>query len=266
MTRLVAESLTCSIGRRVIVSDVSLSVKPHTMTAIVGVNGVGKSTLMRVLAGIRSPVKGRVLVDDVDLATTTPKARARMLAFVAQEEVAPEDLTLTEMITLGRLPHLMPWQVGGAKERKIVAECIEMVSLTHLADRQCAQLSGGERRRAMLAKGLAQGTELLLLDEPTNHLDVHHQIHLLQTMRATGRTIVATIHDLDLAMGWFDHIVILSQGKTLAAGPPKTTMTEENLDTAFKVISRQIPATNDGVTHLVIDGLTQQSPQSQDNN
>lgn len=256
MTRLVAESLTCAIGKRVIVQNISFEAKPHTMTAILGVNGAGKSTLMRVLAGINPALNGRVRVNDTDIATLTPKQRARRIAFVAQEEVAPEDLTLTEMITLGRLPHLMPWQVGGAKERAIVEDCIEMVSLSHLAHRQCGQLSGGERRRAMLAKGLAQGTELLLLDEPTNHLDVHHQIHLLQTMRATGRTIVATIHDLDLAMGWFDQIVMLCDGETLTSGPPETTMTNTNLDTAFSVNARQIPAIDNGVRHLVIDGLT----------
>lgn len=256
MTRLVAESLTCNIGKRTIVTDVNLSVEPGTMTAILGVNGAGKSTLMRVLAGINKPVSGRVLVDDVDIATVHPKQRARMLAFVAQEEAAPEDLTLTEMISLGRLPHLMPWQVGGEQEKRIIDECLAMVSLDHLAHRQCAQLSGGERRRAMLAKGLAQGTELLLLDEPTNHLDVHHQINLLKTMRATGRTIIATIHDLDLAMGWFDQILILSGGTTLDSGSPETTLTFENLDTAFKVTSRQIPPIDNGVAHLVIDGLS----------
>ncbi|RRD45920.1 ABC transporter ATP-binding protein [Tessaracoccus sp. OH4464_COT-324] len=256
MTRLDAENLTCKIGHRVIVRDVSLSVEPKTMTAIIGVNGVGKSTLMRALAGINPPANGRVLVDGKDLTALTPRERARSIAFVAQEEAAPEDLTLTEMIMLGRLPHLMPWAVGSARERKIVSDCLELVGLTKLANRRCSQLSGGERRRAMLAKGLAQGTELLLLDEPTNHLDVHHQIHLLQTMRATGRTIVATIHDLDLAMGWFDRVIILADGKTLALGAPPQTMSVENLDHAFKVVARQIPPVDDGVRHLVIDGLS----------
>ncbi|WP_336250549.1 ABC transporter ATP-binding protein [Stomatohabitans albus] len=265
MTHLVAESLTCSIGQREIVTDINLHVEPHTMTAIVGVNGVGKSTLMRVLAGINPATSGRVLIDDVDIATVSPRARARMLAFVAQEEAAPEDLTLTEMISLGRLPHMMPWQVGGKEEKKIIATCLELVGLTHLADRECRQLSGGERRRAMLAKGFAQGTDLLLLDEPTNHLDVHHQIHLLQTMRESGRTIIATIHDLDLAMGWFDRIVILSDGKTLSAGSPESTMTTHNLDAAFDVISRQIPPNEHGVSHLVIDGLTERTAHTEDN-
>jgi len=255
VTALKADNLTCSIGRRVIVSGIDLDVQPGTMTALVGVNGVGKSTLMRVLAGIRPATTGHVEVDGRDLSRLRPRERARLMAFVAQEEAAPEDLSLSEMVALGRLPHLMPWQVGGSNEKRIVAECLEMVGLAHLADRRCGHLSGGERRRAMLAKGLAQGTDLLLLDEPTNHLDVHHQLHLLQTMRATGRTIVASIHDLDLAMGWFDRIVMLANGQVHASGTPEEVMTALNLETTFKVRARQIPADDDGVAHLVIDGL-----------
>ena len=255
MTALKADNLTCSIGRRVIVSGINLEVQPGTMTALIGVNGAGKSTLMRVLAGIRPATTGRVKIAGKDISRLRPKERARLLAFVAQEEAAPEDLSLSEMVALGRLPHLMPWQVGGSSEKRIVATCLEMVGLTHLADRRCGHLSGGERRRAMLAKGLAQGTDLLLLDEPTNHLDVHHQLHLLQTMRATGRTILASIHDLDLAMGWFDRIVMLADGGIHAAGTPEEVMTAENLESTFKVQSRQVPAVDDGVQHLVIDGL-----------
>jgi hypothetical protein len=259
MTTLRAQDLTCTIGQRVIVSGINLDLTPHTMTAIVGVNGVGKSTLMRVLAGIRRPAAGRVLVGGKDLATLGPRQRARHLAFVAQEEAAPEDLTLTEMVALGRMPHLMPWQAGGADERRVVAEALEMVGLSGLAHRKCSNLSGGERRRAMLAKGLAQGTGLLLLDEPTNHLDVHHQLHLLQTIRATGRTILATIHDLDLAMGWFDQIVMLADGRIHASGTPEEVMTALNLESTFNVRARQVPAVDGGVAHLVIEGLTTDS-------
>ena len=231
MTALKADNLACSIGRRVIVSGIDLDVQPGTMTALVGVNGVGKSTLMRVLAGIRPATTGHVEIDGRDLSRLRPRERARLMAFVAQEEAAPEDLSLSEMVALG-----------------------------HLADRRCGHLSGGERRRAMLAKGLAQGTDLLLLDEPTNHLDVHHQLHLLQTMRATGRTIVASIHDLDLAMGWFDRIVMLADGGIHAAGTPEEVMTAVNLESAFKVRARQVPAVGDGVQHLIIDGLVPPEP------
>ena len=122
MTALKADNLTCSIGRRVIVSGIDLDVQPGTMTALVGVNGVGKSTLMRVLAGIRPATAGRVEVDGKDLSQLRPRERARLMAFVAQEEAAPEDLTLSEMVTLGRLPHLMPWQVGGSDEKRANAD------------------------------------------------------------------------------------------------------------------------------------------------
>ncbi len=255
MTRLCAQDLACGIGHRTIVSGVTFQCEPGSMTAIVGVNGVGKSTLMRVLAGIRRPVTGQVKVGSDDVSSLSPRQRAQRLAFVAQEETIPDELTLAEMVALGRLPHQAPWRRGGRKERAIVIESLAAVGLTNLAHRSCNHLSGGERRRALLAKGLAQGTELLLLDEPTNHLDVHHQIHLLKTMRNTGRTIVATIHDLDLAMGWFDQVVILAAGEVLAVGAPATTMTPRHLEEAFKVRSRQIAQSDNRPQHLVIDGL-----------
>ncbi|MDO5084128.1 ABC transporter ATP-binding protein [Arachnia propionica] len=255
MSTLRAEELVCRIGRRVILTDIDLTITPGTMTAIIGVNGAGKSTLMRVLAGIRPAASGRVLLDGDDMATLRPRQRARKVAFVAQEETPPDELTLAEMVALGRLPHLMPWQVGGVRERLIVTDCLEQVGLGELAGRRCNQLSGGERRRAMLAKGLAQQTDLLLLDEPTNHLDVHHQLHLLKLIRSSGRTVVATIHDLDLAMGWFDQVVMLADGGIHAAGPASTVMTPTNLEVAFNVRARQIPALDDGVPHLVMDGL-----------
>ena len=118
------------------------------MTTIVGVNGVGKSTLMRVLAGIRPAAVGRVLLDGKDLGGMPARQRARLLAFVAQEETPPDELTLAEMVALGRLPHLMPWQVGGARQRRIVAESLAMVGLAELSERRCNQLSGGERLRS----------------------------------------------------------------------------------------------------------------------
>jgi len=125
VTALKADNLACSIGRRMIVSGIDLDVQPGTMTALVGVNGVGKSTLMRVLAGIRPATTGHVEVDGRDLSRLRPRERARLMAFVAQEEAAPEDLSLSEMVALGRLPHLMPWQVGGSNEKRIVAECLD---------------------------------------------------------------------------------------------------------------------------------------------
>lgn len=260
MSRLLVRSVSCRIGRKQIITKVSFEVSPNTMTAIVGVNGVGKSTLMRTLAGIKPASQGQVLVDQIDLAKLSPRARARKLAFVAQEESPPDDLTLRQMVTLGRVPHLMPWQVGGSPEQMIVDQCLELVGLQDLAERPCRHLSGGERRRAMLAKGLAQGTDLLLLDEPTNHLDVRHQIHLLQTMRAVGRTIVASIHDLDLAIGWFDQVIVLADGRTLDSGPPAAVLTAENLRSAFKIESHQILPTGKGKHHLIVDGLAEESP------
>lgn len=213
MTALKADNLACSIGRRVIVSGIDLDVQPGTMTALIGVNGAGKSTLMRVLAGIRPATTGRVKIAGKDISRLRPKERARLLAFVAQEEAAPEDLSLSEMVALGRLPHLMPWQVGGSKEKRVVAECLEMVGLTHLADRRCGHLSGGERRRAMLAKGLAQGTDLLLLDEPTNHLDLTTREALSMALNEFEGTVMLVSHDRALLREVCDEFWLVAKGE-----------------------------------------------------
>jgi len=165
------------------------------------------------------------------------------------------DLAVAEMVGLGRLPYLKSWQLGSSKEKDIIARSLATVGISGLADRPCDQLSGGQRRRALLARGFAQETDLVLLDEPTNHLDVHHQLHLLGVLRDSGRTIIATIHDLDLAMSYFDQVVVLHQGGMLCAGHPQDVLIPDNLRKVFDVqaLIAQLPeATN---PHLIIDSL-----------
>lgn len=254
MSTLTATGLDCSIGPTRILSNVELTLSPGTMTALVGVNGSGKSTLMRVLAGINPPAGGTVLLDDTDLHLMPPRRRSRRLAFVGQEESPPEDLRLAEMVSLGRIPYRPPWAIGGPKERELVMATLDEVGLADLADRRCDQLSGGERRRALLARGLAQGTELLLLDEPTNHLDVRHQLSLCDLIRRTGRTVLASLHDLDLAISYFDQVIVLANGGVLAQGPPVEVLSPEVLAAAFGVNARQV-ALSGARPHLIFESL-----------
>ena len=257
MTTLKARNVSCSIAHsdRVILRDVSFTVPSGGMTAIVGINGVGKTTLLRVLAGIHRPHSGRVLIDDgTDVHSLRPRDRAQRIAFIGQEEAPPDDLLLGEMVALGRIPHLKPWQTGGKKERDVVTASLEVVGLADKIDHRCDQLSGGERRRAMLTRGLAQDTDLVLLDEPTNHLDVRYQLLLLDVMRASGRTICATIHDLDLAFTHFDHVIVLGDGGVLAAGPPEETLTESTVAHGFSVNSTHISTATNSL-HLVVESL-----------
>lgn len=251
----VVDSVAAGIGKKTLLRGVSFTVKRGTMTAIVGINGVGKSTLLRALGGITKPHAGQVLVDAANVHTIKPRHRATLMTLVGQEENPPGDLTVAEMVALGRLPYLKSWQLGSSKEKDIIARALVTVGISDLADRPCDQLSGGQRRRALLARGFAQETDLVLLDEPTNHLDVHHQLHLLGVLRDSGSTIIATIHDLDLAMSYFDQVVVLHQGGMLCAGHPQDVLIPDNLRKVFDVqaLIAQLPkATN---PHLIIDSL-----------
>ena len=251
----VVDSVAAGIGKKTLLRGVSFTVERGTMTAIVGINGVGKSTLLRALGGIANPHAGQVLIDAANVHTIKPRHRATLMTLVGQEESPPGDLTVAEMVALGRLPYLKSWQLGSSKEKDIIARSLATVGISGLADRPCDQLSGGQRRRALLARGFAQETDLVLLDEPTNHLDVHHQLHLVGVLRDSGRTIIATIHDLDLAMSYFDQVVVLHQGGMLCAGHPQDVLIPDNLRKVFDVqaLIAQLPeATN---PHLIIDSL-----------
>lgn len=251
----VVDSVAAGIGKKTLLRGVSFTVERGTMTAIVGINGVGKSTLLRALGGIAKPYAGQVLIDAANVHAIKPRHRATLMTLVGQEESPPGDLTVAEMVALGRLPYLKSWQLGSSKEKDIIARSLATVGISDLADRPCDQLSGGQRRRALLARGFAQETDLVLLDEPTNHLDVHHQLHLLGVLRDSGRTIIATIHDLDLAMSYFDQVVVLHQGGMLCAGHPQDVLIPDNLRKVFDVqaLIAQLPEASS--PHLIIDSL-----------
>ena len=246
-TMLATQDLGCSLGKYPILNGIDLEVPEGEMMALVGPNGTGKSTLLRTLAGLLPIPSGRVLVAGRDLVKLSPLERARTLAMVGQQEETPADLRVAEVVALGLLPHRPPWSGGGRKERNAVAEALEQVSMTAYANRGFHQLSGGEQRRVLLARGLAQRTELLLLDEPTNHLDIRHQHALLRMVRGLGRTVIAAIHDLDLAATYFDHIVVLNDGGVAADGKPSEVLTPELVGDVFGMAASMVtdPATGE---------------------
>lgn len=249
---LQARGVACQIAGRAIVSGIDLDVPRGSMLGLVGVNGSGKSTLIRALAGLREPAAGTVAVDGVDMASMSARQRATKLAYVGQEESPPEDLLLDEMVAMGRIPHRPPWALGGASEHELSLNALAAVGLKHAAKRRCDQLSGGERRRAMLARALAQGCDLLILDEPTNHLDIHHQLHLLETVRGLGQTVIAAMHDLALATAFFDRIAVLHEGSILNAADARHALTPAVVEKVFSVPATQLTDPATGREHLVL--------------
>lgn len=242
----------CRIGKLDILRDIDLDVADRCMVGLVGVNGSGKSTLIRTIAGLRPPAEGSVRIDGRDVFALPARRRARMMSYVGQEDTPAEDLLVHEMVAMGRIPHRPPWSFGEESERAIVRQALRHVDLTEAAQRPCDQLSGGERRRVMLARGIAQDTDLLVLDEPTNHLDVRHQINLLTTVRGLGRTVVAAMHDLSLAASFFDRIAVLHEGTILTCGEPSKALSPEIIRTVFSVPATALVDGTDGRRLLLL--------------
>ncbi|GAB78299.1 iron complex transport system ATP-binding protein [Austwickia chelonae] len=245
------------VGQAQLLDGVDLHIPRQGRTAVVGTNGAGKSTLLKILAGLRPPTSGEVRLDGVDLRAMSSAARARQIAFVGQEDVPAADLCVGEAVSLGRTPHRRPWQGGGAGERRLVTEALEAVGMSHRIDDPCDRLSGGERRRLVLARGLVQKAGILVLDEPTNHLDIAWQLRLWHLLADLPGAVVAAVHDIDIVLRHFDAVVVLAAGRVVAAGNPQDALTPEVVAEAFGVRAHTLydPHTQ-GLRLLIDDVLT----------
>ncbi|AXS40756.1 ABC transporter ATP-binding protein [Breoghania sp. L-A4] len=231
------ESLSLGYRDRAVINDLTLSLPAGESIAILGPNGCGKSTLLHALARLLRPTSGRVLLGDVDIHTANTRALARRLAILPQAPLAPEGVTVAELVRRGRSPWrglLAPWSRADADA---CDAALAAVSMTALAERPLSELSGGQRQRAWLALVLAQQTPLLLLDEPTTFLDLPHQIEVLSLLRRrnreAGTTVISVLHDLNLAARFCDHIVLFGSEGVVAQGTPELVMTADHLQVAF---------------------------------
>ncbi|MGC0365848.1 iron complex transport system ATP-binding protein [Rhodococcus sp. 27YEA15] len=260
-TALSAHGVSVRIDRRTIVDSVDLEVDAGSVVGVVGPNGSGKSTLLRALSGLSTLSAGDVRIDGVPVRSMSARTRARAVSFVAQEEDSPADLLVHEYVALGRTPHAKPWTIGGKSEALVVDRALGEVGVGGLRDASMDSLSGGERRRVVLARGLAQDAGLLILDEPTNHLDIRHQLELLDLIRSLDRTVIVALHDLDLAASVCDRIMVLDGGVTRAFGSPGAVLTPEVLASVFGVQAFELRNPVTGRTHLVFESPTRQTQQ-----
>jgi iron complex transport system ATP-binding protein len=241
---LAAERLTLGYGDRAVIESLDLAVPPGEVTAIVGANACGKSTLLRSLSRLLAPRAGRVVLDGKEVHRMPAKELARTLGLLPQSPVAPEGITVLDLVCRGRHPHqgfLSRWK---ADDDTAVAAALEATRTTDLADRSVDELSGGQRQRVWIAMALAQQTDLLLLDEPTTFLDASPQIDVLDLLtdlnRTRGTTIVMVLHDLNLAARYADHLIALADGRLHSCGAPAAVLTEECVRTVFDLDSRII--------------------------
>lgn len=229
------ENIAWEAGGRRIVEDIDVDFAADTVTALVGPNGSGKTTVMHLAAGLRTPSAGRVLLDGEPLAALPPRERARRIALVEQHPSTDLDLTVREVVALGRIPHVGSWPGARDRDRGAVDEAMEVAAVTHLASRRWPTLSGGERQRVHLARSLAQRPRILLLDEPTNHLDISHQLDILATLRETGLGVVVALHDLNLATTFCDEVLVLCKGRAVCLGRPADVLTEDLIREVYGV-------------------------------
>ncbi|MDQ1082231.1 MULTISPECIES: ABC transporter ATP-binding protein [Microbacterium] len=232
---LSADGIAVAHGRRRVVEGVSLALAPGERVAVVGPNGAGKTSLLRALAGLARPAAGTVRLNGRDLTTLRERERARHIAFVAQDEHTDLPYRARDVLLLGRAAGRGDWHRYDTGDHAVVAEVAARWDLTDLLDRTLDALSGGERRRVLLARAFAQQADLLLLDEPTNHLDLRHQHALLAHLRDTGATAVLTLHDLDLAAAYCTRVVLLDRGRVLADGPPHESLSAGRVTEVYGV-------------------------------
>ena len=234
---LVAEDLVLGYGDRTVIDGLDLLVPPGQVTAIVGANACGKSTLLRSMSRLLSPRGGQVLLDGKQVHKTPAKQLARTLGLLPQSPVAPEGITVADLVGRGRHPHQGMLSRWSPADDAAVADALDATETAGLADRPVDELSGGQRQRVWIAMALAQQTDVLLLDEPTTFLDVSHQVEVLDLLtdlnHARGTTIVMVLHDLNLAARYADHLVALTDGRVHAAGTPAEVLTESTVKTVF---------------------------------
>ncbi|MEU8521450.1 ABC transporter ATP-binding protein [Streptomyces sp. NBC_01216] len=237
MTELRTEAL--SYGARLRAVDVIA--RPGETVGLVGPNGSGKTTLLRCVYGTLRPTSGRVLLDGDDLHALTPKARARRVATVPQDGSAEFELTVREVVALGRSPHKRFWEGDTGDDRERAEAALARVGIAGLADRPFPTLSGGERQRALVARALVQAPALLVLDEPTNHLDIRYQLEVLALVRDLGTTNLLALHDLNLAAAHCDRLYVLQDGRIVTHGAPEEILTPGLLAGVYGVDAEVVP-------------------------
>lgn len=250
-SRLEARDVTLVYGERTISRDLTFKVPDGLFTVIVGPNACGKSTLLRALARIIRPDNGHVVLDGKQIERIPAREVARTLGLLPQSSVAPDGITVADLVARGRYPHQSFLQRWSQADEDAVTWAMKTARVEELASRAVDELSGGQRQRVWIAMVLAQETPLLLLDEPTTFLDIAHQIELLNLLRdlnrRQGNTVVAVLHDLNQACRYADHIVAMRDGRIITEGDPRSVMTADLVQTVFGLAAVVIddPVTGD---------------------
>jgi iron complex transport system ATP-binding protein len=251
---LATDGVTLAYDRLVVAEDLTVEIPAGSFTVIIGPNGCGKSTLLRALARTLKPRAGRVLLDGAPMDGMRTKAIARRLALLPQSPIAPEAITVGDLVARGRYPHQGLLRQWSPEDARAVDAAMGATEVTDLKERFVSDLSGGQRQRAWLAMALAQETDLLLLDEPTTFLDIAHQYEVMDLcarLHEEGRTLVAVLHDLNQAARYGSHVIAMKDGRVVAQGPAEEVVTEALVRDVFGLAARVVPDPETGTPMVV---------------
>jgi ABC-type cobalamin/Fe3+-siderophores transport systems, ATPase components len=239
MSVIQADHLTLSYGKKPVFADLNLRIPKGKITVFIGSNGSGKSTLLRSLARLIKPQHGTIILDGESIAKLPTKEVARRLAILPQGPVAPEGLTVLQLVKQGRYPYQSFLQQWSAEDEKMVKQALEVTRMEEFSNRPVDSLSGGQRQRAWIAMTLAQNTPTILLDEPTTYLDMTHQIEILDLLydlnEQENRTIVMVLHDINLACRYAHHVIAVKEGEIYASGAPEEIVNEKLIKQVFNM-------------------------------
>ncbi len=245
---LKANNIVAGYDKKIIIDGINITIPSNKISVIIGANACGKSTLLKTLSRLIQPVSGEIILDEKNLTDIPPKQLARVLGLLPQSPVAPEGITVADLVGRGRFPYQSFFKGLGKKDYEAVEEALEIMGITNLANHSVDQLSGGQRQRVWIAMALAQQTDILLLDEPTTFLDISYQVEILDLLtdlnRNRGTTIVMVLHDINLSARYADYLFALHKGKLIAEGEPSHIVTETLIKQVFdldcKVISDSV--------------------------
>lgn len=232
-----ADRLSFGYGADLVIDDVSLSLQPGEMLGVIGPNGSGKSTLLRLLSGVLQPRRGEVRLHGQSLASYTRREIGRAIAVVPQDTVIEFPFSVTEVVLMGRSPHLGGFGFEDDRDLEVARAAMRRTGVLDLAQRSIHELSGGERQRVILARALAQEADVLLLDEPAAFLDIRHEVEiydLLQDLQREGKSIISVLHDLNLAALYCDRVVLLNRGRVFRIGLPADVITYSALTAVYE--------------------------------
>lgn len=248
------QNINVSFGSVTALKDISLHMERGRFYGILGPNGSGKTTLLKSIAKNLKPRRGAVFVNGVDIGKMKAKELSKELAYMYQNTDTQCDYSVTDVVLMGRNPYLGRFQTEGSIDREIAKKAMKATNVWQFKDRRINEISGGERQRAFIARALVQDTDIVLLDEPVSHLDLHHQIEILdiaRKMTQKQRTVVAVLHDLNLASTYCDHLILLKGGTIIAQGEPERVLTEEIIEKVYGIKPYIVRGVNNNRPYII---------------